>query len=165
MSRSIVLIGFSGAGKSTVGRLLASRLNMPFVDSDKEIERLAKCPVPEIFARGGEAAFRSLEGQVLRDALSGAPAVIAAGGGSLEAPGVPDLLQEAQVVYLEIDHEEALRRIAGMAKPMLDRYDPAQLHAERRRAYRDAAAICIDASGEPDAVATAVAEALGGHPG
>jgi shikimate kinase len=78
----ILLIGFMGCGKSTVGKLLAARLGLPFIDLDEELEKLAGASIPEIFARRGEDAFRDLEHQALREALRRTSSVIATGGGT-----------------------------------------------------------------------------------
>jgi shikimate kinase len=79
----IVLVGFMGAGKTTVGRLLAARLGVPFTDSDHVIEDRAGKPVRQIFADDGEAAFRALEHQVIADLLGGPDIVLAVGGGAV----------------------------------------------------------------------------------
>jgi shikimate kinase len=77
----IVVVGFMGAGKTTVGRLLAAKLGVPFTDSDHVIERAAGRPIPRIFADDGEPAFRELEHAVIADLLNGEDAVLALGGG------------------------------------------------------------------------------------
>jgi len=82
----IVLVGFMGAGKTTVGNLLAARLGLPFTDSDQVIEQRARRPVRQIFAEDGEPAFRSLEHQVIAELLDGPPLVLALGGGAAEHP-------------------------------------------------------------------------------
>ena len=82
IDRSIVLVGLMGAGKSTVGRRLARRLGLDFVDSDEEIERAADRSIPEIFDRFGEACFRDGERRVIARLISGSPKVIATGGGA-----------------------------------------------------------------------------------
>jgi len=81
-SRSIILVGLMGAGKTCIGRRLASRLNLPFVDGDAEIEAAAGHPIEEIFARHGEAAFRDGERRVIARLLAQPPQVLAAGGGA-----------------------------------------------------------------------------------
>src|SRR5580704_19453687 len=80
--RSIVLVGMMGVGKSSVGRRLAVRLSIPFVDADSEIEIAAKMTIPEIFARHGEPYFRSGEARVIARLLEGGPQVLATGGGA-----------------------------------------------------------------------------------
>ena len=88
----IVLVGFMGAGKTTVGTLLAARLGLPFVDSDQVIEQRAARPVRQIFAQDGEPAFRALEHQVIAELLDGPPIVLALGGGAPEHPATQALL-------------------------------------------------------------------------
>src|SRR6476619_8215072 len=82
-SRSIVLVGMMGAGKSTVGRRLAARLRLPFADADTEIEAAAGMSIPEIFEIHGEPYFRDGEVRVIARLLEGGPAVLATGGGAL----------------------------------------------------------------------------------
>ena len=81
--RSIVLIGMMGVGKSSIGRRLGSRLGVPFVDADTEIEQAAGMNIADIFARHGEAAFRSGEARVIARLLNGGPQVLATGGGAV----------------------------------------------------------------------------------
>jgi shikimate kinase/3-dehydroquinate synthase len=128
LDRHVVLIGFMGAGKSTLGPEVARRLGRPFLDVDDEIER-AHGPVWELFAREGEAAFRELEARFLRDAVGRRePAVVAVGGGAVETSR---LLQElaAFVVLLDIELETAWDRVQGSRRPL------AQDPAEFRRRY------------------------------
>src|SRR5215472_2690541 len=82
-SRSIVLVGMMGVGKSSIGRRLAARLNIPFVDADAEIEEAAHMSIADIFARHGEADFRSGEARVIARLLDGGPQVLATGGGAI----------------------------------------------------------------------------------
>ncbi|MFT4978904.1 MAG: shikimate kinase [Myxococcota bacterium] len=82
-------------GKSTVGRLLAQQLSLPFIDLDSMIAQQASTSIPDIFATHGEAAFRALETQAIRDACFGPPSVLALGGGALHTPGNLALLRDA----------------------------------------------------------------------
>src|SRR5262252_6913398 len=84
--RSIVLIGMMGVGKSSIGRRLGARLGIPFVDADTEIESAAGMSIADIFARHGEAAFRSGEARVIARLLNGGPQVLATGGGAVMNP-------------------------------------------------------------------------------
>ncbi len=109
--RSLVLVGPRGAGKTTVGRLVARRLGRPFVDTDEEIGRVAGRPAGRVLAEAGDAAFRALEAQVVARALARRGAVVALGGGALEADGSLALVESAFVVRLDVSPEEAARRI------------------------------------------------------
>src|SRR5450432_571071 len=80
--RRIVLVGLMGAGKTSIGRRLAARLGLPFLDADAEIELAAGCSIPELFSRYGESDFRAGERRVIRRLLSGDPLVLAFGGGA-----------------------------------------------------------------------------------
>ena len=123
----IVLVGFMGAGKTTVGHLLAAELGLPFADSDQVIEQRAGRLIREIFAEDGEAAFRALEHQVIAELLDGPNLVLALGGGAAEHPGTRGTLAShprAQVVHLQVGYAQALRRVGGDGgRPMLARPD------------------------------------------
>ena len=97
----IFLIGFMGSGKSTVGELLAERLNLPFIDSDKEIEKIEGRNINDIFSTEGEAAFRLMEMNFLHQLKSTKPAVVAVGGGLPIVDGALELMHElGLVIYL-----------------------------------------------------------------
>ena len=89
-TRSIVLVGMMGAGKSSIGRRLAARLGIPFVDADSEIESAAGMTIPEIFAKHGEPYFRAGEARVIARLLDNGPQVLATGGGSVMDPHTRD---------------------------------------------------------------------------
>ena len=133
----IVLVGFMGAGKTTIGTLLAARLDLPFADSDQVIEQRAGRPVARIFAEDGEPAFRSLEHQVIAELLDGPDMIIALGGGAAEHPRTQDKLGRGpQVVYLQVGYDQALRRVGQDAgRPMLARPDLAVVYERRRLVY------------------------------
>ncbi len=151
----IVLVGFMGAGKTTVGRILARRLGVPFRDSDVVIEDRAGRPIRQIFAEDGEPAFRDLEHKVIADLLDGTDSVLALGGGAVQRADTRDLLRDVPVVYLRISYAEAIRRVGGdQGRPMLARPDVAQLHAERDLVYAEAATVTVDAgTSPPEAIA------------
>ena len=117
----IALTGFMAAGKSTVGRALACLMKWRFVDLDCEIERRAGQSVREIFAKRGEAAFRALEDESLRDIVVGAtePTVIALGGGTFVQRRTAEFLHEAGVlvVFLELPLDQLLQRCRAMGQP------------------------------------------------
>jgi len=151
----IVLVGFMGAGKTTVGRILARRLGVPFRDSDVVIEDRAGRPIRQIFAEEGEPAFRDLEHKVIAELLDGTDSVLALGGGAVQRADTRDLLKDVPVVYLRISYAEAMRRVGGdHGRPMLARPDVAQLHAERDIVYAEAATVTVDAgTSPPEAIA------------
>lgn len=148
---AIWLVGMMGAGKSTVGPVLAERLGRPFVDTDAEVARRAGKAVAEIFAHDGEAVFRELEAEVIGSAGEGG-AVVALGGGAIAQPGAPGrLAARGTVVYLRARVETLLDRIGDPAsRPLLAGLDEPQrleriaaLLAERAPAYASAP-IAID---------------------
>lgn len=124
----LILVGLPGAGKSTVGREVARRLQRPFVDLDEEICAAAGMSVREIFATRGEAHFRNLERAATeRLARATAPAIVAPGGGWITVPGLTDLVRPpSRLVWLQISPERALERLgAGVAdRPLLAVADP-----------------------------------------
>lgn len=150
----LVLVGMMGAGKSTVGRVIAERLGRRLVDSDEQIELRAGRTVREIFADDGEPAFRALETDVLHDALAAAePTVIAAAGGVVLRPENRRLLREsgARVIWLSADPGVLLDRVAnGMHRPQLDQ-DPAgtlqRMWDEREPLYREVADAIVSVDG------------------
>jgi shikimate kinase/3-dehydroquinate synthase len=132
LGRHVVLLGFMGAGKTTVGKDVAAALGRPFVDVDHEIER-AHGPIRDLFAEQGEAAFRELEARVLREACDRRqPCVIAVGGGAVETPG---LLAELDVlnVLLEVDVETAWKRARGSNRPLAQDETEFRARFERRQ--------------------------------
>ncbi len=149
--RSLALIGFMGSGKTSVGRELARRLGWPFVDTDELVERRAGRPIPEIFARDGEAAFRALEREAVREAARLRPAVIACGGGvPLDPANVQELRRTCRLVLLEADLPTVLARVGGGENRPLLRGDPEgraqRLLVERTPRYREVADLAVDTS-------------------
>lgn len=138
-----------GAGKSSVGRLLAQRLNVPFLDADEAIEQRTGNTIAELFSTEGEDVFRAVEKEVVADLLDRSDAVVALGGGAVEDVACREHLRGATVVHLDVDTDEALRRAgAGNDRPMLGAHDPAALHARRRPLYESIADISV-ASNDP----------------
>lgn len=142
--RSIVLIGMMGAGKSTVGRRLASRLGLPFADADVEIEAAARMTIPEIFAERGEQYFRDGEVRVISRLLEGGPIVLATGGGAwMREETRSKIAQNGISVWLKADADVILKRIKRRSdRPLLQTADPAAtiaaLIAERYPVYEAA---------------------------
>src|SRR5712691_2177280 len=125
--RSIVLVGMMGAGKSSVGRRLATRLGLAFIDADAEIEAAAGMTIPEIFSAHGEAYFRSGEARVIARLLEGGPQVLATGGGAFLNPNTRALIGAKGVsVWLKAEFDILMRRIKRRAdRPLLKTADPA----------------------------------------
>jgi shikimate kinase len=143
--RSIVLIGMMGVGKSSIGRRLGARLSIPFTDADAEIEKAAGMSIADIFARHGEAAFRSGESRVIARLLDSGPQVLATGGGAVMNPETRALIKEKGIsVWLSAELDLLLRRISKRKaeRPMLHTSDPAatlrELLAEREPIYAQA---------------------------
>lgn len=159
----IVLIGFMGAGKSTVGRLLASTVGLPFIDTDAEIAGRSGTSIPEIFATQGEPAFRALEREVVTDVLAGRDAVVSLGGGALEDPSARAALEWAKVVFLDVDFAVALARAGDtLERPMLARGDPKALYDTRKEIYARLADFSIDTTDRnPQEVAEDILAGLG----
>ena len=149
---NLVLIGMPGCGKSAVGRALAERMGRPFYDCDTEIVRRAKMTIPELFARRGEAAFRSLEAEVVGELGRGKGGVIATGGGAiLDAENVRALRQNGRLVWLT----RPLEALSMDGRPLSKSPEALrQLWREREAKYRAAA----DARIENDAALEAAVE-------
>jgi shikimate kinase len=160
----VVLVGFMGAGKSTVGRIVARRLGVGFVDSDDVItSRTGRTP-REIFAADGEAAFRALEREVVGELVAGsAVGVVALGGGAVEDAGTREVLRGAWVVHLEVSFEQVRTRVGDdPGRPVLARPDLPELFVARRAAYGEVADVVVPTDGlSPAAVAERVVDALG----
>src|ERR1700721_1390769 len=127
-SRSIVRVGMMGVGKSSIGRRLAARLGVPFVDADAEIEKAAGMSIADIFARHGEADFRSGEARVIARLLDGGPQVLATGGGAVMNADTRAAIKAKGVsVWLSADFDVRMRRINKRRheRPMLQTADPA----------------------------------------
>ncbi|WP_293860452.1 shikimate kinase [uncultured Alsobacter sp.] len=125
-SRCIVLVGMMGAGKSSVGRRLANRLDLPFFDADTEIERAAGMTIPEIFAARGEAEFRDGERRVIARLLAEGPIVLATGGGAFMSLETRQRIAERGIsVWLKADFDVLMRRVRKRSnRPLLRTADP-----------------------------------------
>ncbi len=156
----ISLVGLPGSGKSTVGRQLARRLQLPFYDSDHVIEERLGCPIRVAFERDGEAAFRDLEEAVLDELTQIPRAVVSTGGGAVIRPATRQRLRErGQVVYLNSTPDEIFRRLRhDVNRPLLQVADPLSrlrdLYVQRDPLYRETAHFVIE-TGRPS-VATLV---------
>jgi shikimate kinase len=127
--RSIVLVGMMGVGKSSIGRRLAARLGVPFVDADSEIETAAGMSIPDIFARHGEAYFRNGEARVIARLLESGPQVRASGGGAVMNADTRAAIKAKGVsIWLRAEFDVLMRRIAKRKneRPMLQTDDPSE---------------------------------------
>jgi shikimate kinase len=120
--RSVVLVGMMGAGKSSVGRRLALRLGIPFVDADTEIESAAGMTIPEIFARHGEPYFRAGEARVIARLLEAGPQVLATGGGATMDENTRELIRDKGIsVWLKADLDVLVKRTKRRSdRPLVD---------------------------------------------
>lgn len=168
-NRTIVLVGLMGAGKSCIGRRLAARIDLPFIDADREIEEAAGCTIPEIFARHGEQAFRDGERRVILRLLDGSPCVLATGGGAFMDPRTRAAIQErALSIWLRADLDLLARRVARRSdRPLLQVDDPRRKLEElmklRHPVYAEAHLTVDSQDGPPDATLERVMSALASY--
>ncbi len=150
----IALVGLPGSGKSTVGRQLARRLDLPFIDSDLEIERRIGCSIREYFEREGEESFRAAEEATIAQITHAHTGVLSTGGGTaLRSSNRDKLRASGQVIYLRANPEDVFRRLRhDRNRPLLQVSDPLQrlrdLFAVRDPLYREAAHFVVD-TGRP----------------
>jgi shikimate kinase len=143
-TRSIVLVGMMGAGKSTIGRRLSTRLRLPFLDADIEIEAAAAMSIPEIFETHGEPHFRDGEARVIARLLDNGPGVLATGGGAFMREETRGRIRDKAVsIWLKADADIIMRRVKRRAdRPLLQTADPAatvgRLIEEREPVYQHA---------------------------
>jgi shikimate kinase len=156
-----------GAGKTTVGRLLAQEWGVAVRDTDADVEAVAGKPVQDIFVDDGEAAFRALERQAVADALAEHDGVLALGGGAVLDEGTRALLSGHPVVFLRVGFDDAIRRVgAGQGRPLLlgnARSRVKQLLEERLPIYEAVATLVVDTDGKtPGDVAAEIVASLDG---
>ncbi len=143
-TRSVVLVGMMGAGKSTIGRRLSARLRLPFLDADTEIETAAGMSIPDIFEARGEPAFRDGEARVIARLLDNGPGVIATGGGAFMREETRNRIRDKAIsIWLKADAEIIMRRVKRRAdRPLLQTSDPeatvGRLLSEREPIYQRA---------------------------
>jgi shikimate kinase len=167
VQRPLVLVGMMGVGKSTVGRRLASRLGLPFVDADEAIETAADMTIQEIFDRYGEALFRDGERRVIARLIEGAPKVIATGGGAfVQADTRAMILERATAIWLDADLDILVERVSRKeGRPLLKDKDPRtvlkELAAVRNPLYALAPVHVVSSATPHEATVDRIVEALG----
>ncbi len=157
--RWIALAGYMGAGKTVVGRRVATRLGVTFVDADRAIEEREGMSIPQMFEDRGEIWFRRIEEDVIRGLLqSEPPGVLALGGGALGSAKTRDLLgRTAWVAWLRVDPETAWARVEGSDRPLATTKDRFVVRATTRESlYAEAADIEVSSDEPPDDVAARV---------
>ncbi|HUC47891.1 MAG TPA: shikimate kinase [Xanthobacteraceae bacterium] len=167
--RSIVMVGMMGVGKSSIGRRLAARLGVPFVDADAEIEKAAGMSIADIFARHGETYFRSGEARVIARLLESGPQVLASGGGAVMNADTRAAIKARGIsVWLKAEVEVLLRRVAKRKneRPMLQTDDPSetlrQLLLAREPVYAQADLTVQSHEGPHDTIVAEIMQALSG---
>jgi shikimate kinase len=167
---NVVLVGFMGCGKTTLGSRLAQMLGLRFVDMDECISRKAHRPIPDIFAREGEAGFRRIESAVLDELMGAGSMVIATGGGVVTVPeNLPKLRRLGFVVWLNPPERAIWNRVSrNRSRPLLQTEDPRrtvhELLEKRRPLYAGVADLEADTRGlTPDEAAYGIAECVRLH--
>jgi shikimate kinase len=167
--RSVVLVGLMGCGKSSIGKRLATRLSLPFVDADEEIERVAQKSISEIFADHGEEFFRDRESKVISRLLATGPQVLATGGGAFITPGTREKIRESGIsIWLRAELSVLMRRVGKRdTRPLLKGADPEgvmrNLMEVRYPVYAEAD-LTIESREVPhDTIVTEIVEALARH--
>lgn len=166
LSRSLVLVGLMGAGKTTIGKRLATTIGVPFIDSDNEIVEAAGCSISDIFEIYGEQVFRDLELRVMTRLLSGPPCVLATGGGAFIQPAIREAIQEkAMAVWLKADLDVLVERVSRKdSRPLLKAGDKkeilSRLMHERYPIYSEADMVIDSNAGPHETVVKDIIEML-----
>ena len=166
LTKPVVLVGMMGAGKTSVGRLLAQKLGLPFIDADSEIEQAAQATISEIFERDGEAVFRSGERRVIARLLEGPLGVLATGGGAFMSDETRGKIHERAIsIWLRAELDLLVRRVGRRRdRPLLNTGNPrdtlAKLLEVRSPIYGEADITVESGDQAPEQVAEAVIAAL-----
>ena len=169
LDRIVVLVGLMGAGKTCIGKRLAQRLGLPFVDADSAIEEAAGCTISEIFAQHGETSFRNGERRVIARLLDGTPHVLSTGGGAFMDPATRDKVRERAIsIWLRANLDILMRRTARRNhRPLLKRGSRREtlrrLMDERYPVYAEADITIDSADAPPDVTVDRVMAALEAH--
>lgn len=167
--KTVVFVGLMGVGKTCIGRRLAQRLELPFVDADKEIEEAARCTIPEFFERYGEQQFREGERRVILRLLDNPVHVLSTGGGAFMDPQTRAAIRERAIsLWLRADLDLMLRRVSRRNdRPLLQVADPRaklqELIDQRYPVYAEADITVDSMDGPPDATLERVVGALAAH--
>ena len=166
LTKSIVLVGLMGAGKSCIGRKLAEATGLPFVDADAAIEEAAGCTIPEIFEMHGEAAFRDGERKVIARLLQEGPQILATGGGAFMDPDTRAAIKaSATSIWLRADVDLLVKRTSRRnTRPLLKTGDPREILAglieKRYPVYAEADVVVDSEDGPPEVTLGKVLDAL-----
>jgi shikimate kinase len=167
LKRTVVLVGMMGSGKTAIGRALAAKLAVPFLDSDSAIEEAAAASIAEIFARDGEAFFRKRESEVIKRLLSGPPCIVSTGGGAFLAEANREAIAAMGIsVWLDADLETLWERVKHKdTRPLLRTPDPkatlTQIFEDRTPVYAQAGLrVPIDGAASIDETTQRVIETL-----
>lgn len=165
MKPAVVLVGVMGAGKTTIGTLVAEALNLPFRDTDDDIVAATGKPISDIFVDDGEDHFRALERQAVAAALDGFDGVLALGGGAVMAAETRERLRGHTVVFLDVGLADAVRRVGlGAGRPLLainPRATLKHLLDQRRPLYQEVATATVVTDGRtPEDIADEVLKAV-----
>ena len=166
LSKSIVLVGLMGAGKSTIGRRLARELSMEFRDSDTEISEAAGCSISDIFDIHGEEIFRDLERRIITNMLGAPPTVIATGGGAFMNPDIRAMILENGIaIWLKAELDILVERVSRRNnRPLLEKGDKrtilSKLMSERYPIYEQAHIIIESDDGEHESVVNKIIDGL-----
>jgi shikimate kinase len=167
--RSIVFVGLMGAGKTAIGRKVATLLGLPFTDSDQEIESVSRMSVPELFERYGEPEFRALEQRVILRVLENGPRVLSTGGGAFMNEQTRAAIEALGVsVWLKAELDILMARVVKKQnRPLLKTADPRgtleRLMIERYPVYGNAAITVPTRDERKDVIASEVVEAIAAH--
>jgi shikimate kinase len=169
-ARSLVLVGLMGCGKSSIGKRLAARLSLPFIDADEEIERVAQKSISEIFADHGETFFRDRESKVIARLLGNGPQVLATGGGAFMTADTRAKIRESAIsIWLRAELPVLMRRVGKReSRPLLKAADPEavmrKLMGERYPVYAEAD-LTVESRDVPhETIVNEIIEALLRHP-
>jgi shikimate kinase len=169
VAKTVVFVGLMGVGKTCIGRRLAHRLDLPFVDADREIEEAAGCSIPDIFERHGEKYFREGERRVILRLLDNPPHVLSTGGGAILDPQTRARIHEHAIsIWLRADLDLMMKRVSRRNdRPLLQVADPRarlqELMAERYPLYGEADITVDSVDGPPEVTLERTMAALAAH--